>query len=154
MTILQNKCSAELRMHLELISARPRPTGRVMTEVRALLEARRPNCVSSLVQRLLAAMCDCTVHLDSDLRIARPCPRLASLLMRPSAATPMLSQALAEFLAHDERSRKKIHLTILHVMLETALLHLSALIPAFDQQNIFNRFLCSEASKINSTSRR
>jgi hypothetical protein len=58
-----------------------------------------------LVQRLLAAMCDCTVHLDTDLRIARPCPRLASLLMRPSAATPMLAQAFVEFLPHDDRPR-------------------------------------------------
>ena len=77
----------------------------LISELGALVEARRSNCVSSLVQRLLAAMCDCTVHLDPDLRIARPCPRLASLLMRPSAATPMLAQAFVEFLPHEERPR-------------------------------------------------
>jgi hypothetical protein len=77
----------------------------LISELGALVEARRSNCVSSLVQRLLAAMCDCTVHLDPDLRIDRPCPRLASLLMRPSAATPMLAQAFVEFLPHEERPR-------------------------------------------------
>jgi hypothetical protein len=77
----------------------------MISEVEARLEARRLNCVSSLVQRLLAAMCDCTVHLDQDLRIAKPCPRLASLLMRPSAARPMLAQAFVAFLPHDDRPR-------------------------------------------------
>eukprot|EP00445_Apocalathium_hangoei_P007682 CAMPEP_0203851848 /NCGR_PEP_ID=MMETSP0359-20131031/7577_1 /ASSEMBLY_ACC=CAM_ASM_000338 /TAXON_ID=268821 /ORGANISM="Scrippsiella Hangoei, Strain SHTV-5" /LENGTH=1081 /DNA_ID=CAMNT_0050767907 /DNA_START=58 /DNA_END=3304 /DNA_ORIENTATION=- len=37
--------------------------------------------VSKAVSRILANLCDCVVHLDEDLNMAAPAPRLASLLM-------------------------------------------------------------------------
>merc|ERR1719253_1601632 len=64
----------------------------MVSEADARVQAIQSDRTAALVNRLLSAMCDCIVHLDSDLRIAEPCPKLASLLLRKSSASSMLAQ--------------------------------------------------------------
>ena len=74
------------------------------SQAKALLEVRRSNCSHTLADRLLSALCDCTVHLDSELHISKPCPHLANLLLRPSAAS-MLGQQFVTLLPDVEQER-------------------------------------------------
>jgi hypothetical protein len=76
----------------------------MISEVEALLEAKQSNRSSSLVRRLLSAMCDCIVHLDSHLVIVESCPKLASLLLR-SPTSPVLAQPFAQLMPPSERER-------------------------------------------------
>merc|ERR1712232_371130 len=75
------------------------------SEADALLEARRSNQASALVHRLLSALCDCIVYIDSDLRITEPCPKLATLLLRPSASSSSPDQSFLTFMPPAERER-------------------------------------------------
>jgi len=63
------------------------------------------DCVISSVQRLLSAMCDCTVHLDSDLCIARPCHKLAGFLLRSSTGSASVAKPFLDLLTPDDRPR-------------------------------------------------
>ena len=77
----------------------------MVSKAEALLEARQSNRTRALVHRLLSAMCDCMVHLDSELRIVEPCPKLSSLLLRSSATSPLLAQSFLQFMPPDEHER-------------------------------------------------
>ena len=51
-------------------------------------------------------MCDCLVHLDSDLCIAEPCPKLAGLLLRSDKTAFMFAQPFVKFLPVAEQFYK------------------------------------------------
>ena len=77
----------------------------MVSEKEALVKAIRSDRSSALVQRLLSAMCDCVVYLDTKCNIVEPCPKLANLLMRPSLASASIAKPLTEFLAPGEEPR-------------------------------------------------
>jgi len=54
---------------------------------------------------LLSAMCDCTVNLDSDLCIAKPCLKLAGLLLRSSNGSANVTKPFLDLLTPDDRPR-------------------------------------------------
>jgi len=76
----------------------------VFSQAKALVEAMRADRSSALVQRLLSGMCDCTVHLDSNLNFVKPCPKLASMLMR-SRYSVVQAQSFEMLLPHDQCDR-------------------------------------------------
>jgi len=78
------------------------------SEAKALLEAKRADHSCILVHRLLSSMCDCVVHLDLDLSIAKPCPKLANLLFRQSAST-MVAQPFVLYIPLAEQDRFTRH---------------------------------------------
>jgi len=57
---------------------------------------------------LLPALCDDIIHLDEELRIVRPCPKLANMLCLPSEA--MASCIFADLLSAEDAARFKEHL--------------------------------------------
>jgi len=61
----------------------------MLSEAQALVEVRRSRSTIALARRLLSAMCDVVVHLDSDLCLAQHCPKLASVLLRPHSSAAM-----------------------------------------------------------------
>lgn len=77
----------------------------MVSEAEALAKAIRSDRSKALVERLLSAMCDCVVYLDTNCNILQPCPKLAQLLMRPSLASAAIAKPLTEFLAPDEQPR-------------------------------------------------
>lgn len=55
----------------------------MMSECAALLGERQASRSEEVVRSLLSMMCDAVVALKEDLTLRDPCPRLASLLLRP-----------------------------------------------------------------------
>jgi hypothetical protein len=82
----------------------------MLSEAAAMSEVKRSNRSNMLVRRLLSAMCECVVHLDSDLCIAEPCPKLASLLLRRPDPCTTLARPFVAFLPSVEQDRFKRHL--------------------------------------------
>ena len=59
---------------------------RAFSEAEALSEAKQSKRSSALAHRLLSGMCDAVVHLDANLCMTQPCPKLSSLLLRGGAS--------------------------------------------------------------------
>ena len=58
-------------------------------EIRLSLQYLESSRGEATAKSLLSVLCDATVHLDSHLRITRPAPQFAALLLRPESALSM-----------------------------------------------------------------
>jgi len=74
--------------------------------VRSILNAQTIAQSEDVARRLLSAMCDTVVHLDHDLVIQRPVPKLGALLLRSQTASSLQGLSFQDFLL-DEYERGK-----------------------------------------------
>jgi hypothetical protein len=75
-----------------------------ISEAEALLEARRSDSASALVKRLLSAMSDAVVYIDSSMNILEPCPKFSTLLLHPSPShSSLVAKQFLDFVDGDYR---------------------------------------------------
>eukprot|EP00928_Gymnodinium_smaydae_P036276 TRINITY_DN25377_c0_g1_i1.p1 TRINITY_DN25377_c0_g1~~TRINITY_DN25377_c0_g1_i1.p1 ORF type:complete len:630 (+),score=126.72 TRINITY_DN25377_c0_g1_i1:110-1999(+) len=60
---------------------------------------------SKAERRVLSSMCDAIVHLDSEHKLASPCPKLAGLLLRHGSVSTGEGASFVDHLAEGERER-------------------------------------------------
>jgi len=78
---------------------------RFVAEARATVEARFSNQTESNVKALLTVMCDAVVHVDRDMKIRKPCPQLAALVLRQQHPVNSEGQSLLDFVHADDQQR-------------------------------------------------
>jgi len=69
----------------------------MVSEVRARLMAKASTHAEVMANILLASLCDAIVHLDSSLRICKPSPTLATLLLNGSSSASLLGSDFLDF---------------------------------------------------------
>jgi len=63
-----------------------------------------------VVHRLLSAMCDAVVHIDHNLVIQQPSPKLVALLLKPPSTKGLVGTLLTDLLPPEERDRFTLEL--------------------------------------------
>ena len=76
-------------------------------EATAAYEARESKNHLAQASRLLSAVCDAVVRLDSEWAISEPAPKLASLLLVQDSSRSLHNRSFMDFLPH-ERDRDQI----------------------------------------------
>ena len=89
----------------------------MVSQAETLLEARLSNRSSALVQRVLSAMCDCTVYLDASLNISKPRPLSADMLLRRGTVSLRFAHSFVNHLPNGKAHARAWNLKMLEARL-------------------------------------
>jgi len=81
---------------------------RAFSEAEALSALKQSKRSSAMVHRLLSGMCDAVVHLDVNLCMTQPCPKLFSMLLRGRATS--LNKDFVNLIQFSEQERFVCHM--------------------------------------------